>query len=209
MTWLPPRPPRPRLDARPPGALRPDHWERTGNRDLAGQSLGFAEDLAVAALPAAVLQGSVEAFAEGRIARTPPQQMALVELDRTSSRGPAPTGQTQAVALAGGGLLPDPSCEQKESFWALGSGDCEARWATTQVYSGKVAADLSCTGRTLSLLTTNARARHEAPSGAFPAAPAKPGVFARNRGIAPALRLWTYHKPQTTHVDQVGVRRLR
>jgi hypothetical protein len=51
--------------------------------------------------------------------------------------------------------------------------------------------------------------RIEVPTGDFEARDTQPGVFARAYGIAPALRLWTYRKTQTTYVDQVEVRRLR
>jgi hypothetical protein len=51
--------------------------------------------------------------------------------------------------------------------------------------------------------------RVEVPTGDFPARSQQPGVFTRSRGVAPALRLWTYRKTQKTYVDQVEVRRLR
>jgi hypothetical protein len=169
------------------------------------------------------------------------------------------------VTVAEGDLNPDPSFEQREAFWALGASDMAARWSTTQVYSGKVALDLSCTERTLSLVSTNARASHaldlapnglyevtfqakctagegevhanvyspepgldfphvitpvpadgqwhririEVPTGHFTPRSRDPGVFTRSQGLAPALRLWTYRKLQSTYVDQVEVRRLR
>jgi len=108
----------------------------------------------------AVEQSAVEALVEGHVVKKTPEPMGLVEFDRTAGRGPGPRPQTREVVVSEGNLNPDPSFEQREAFWALGSGDTEARWTWTQVYSGRIAVDLSCTDKTLSLVTTNARASH-------------------------------------------------
>jgi len=121
----------------------------------------LADPAYVAALEGvAVEQSAVEALVEGRVVRQTPETMGLVEFDRTAGRGPGPQPLTRDVVSGEGNLNPDPSFEQKEAFWALGSGDMEARWTSTQVYSGRVAVDLSCTGQTLSLVGTNPRGSH-------------------------------------------------
>jgi hypothetical protein len=214
---------------------------------------------------AAVEQFALEANIDGRVVKRAPGPLALVEFDRTGGQGPGPHPQVREVVSSEGNLNPDPSFERQEAFWALGSADMEARWTTTQVYSGRVALDLSCTEKSLSLVLTNGRASHaldlapnavyevtywakctsgegevltnfystepgcdfrhvisplpsdgewhqirvEVPTGDFPARDQQTGVFARNRGVAPALRLWTYRKTQKTYVDQVEVKRLR
>jgi hypothetical protein len=213
---------------------------------------------------AGVEQSAVEALSGGRIVRKAPEWTGLVEFDRTGGRGPGPQPQAREVVVGEGNLNPDPSFEQQEAFWALGSGDTEARWTSTQVYSGHVAVDLSCTDKNLAIVCTNPRANHalglapnaryevsfwakctsgegeihvnfyaadpgcdfshvisrlpadgewhrttvEVPTGDFRAGNRQPGLFARSQGIAPALRLWTYHKTQKTYVDHVEVRRL-
>ncbi|MBM3498874.1 MAG: hypothetical protein FJX74_09410 [Armatimonadetes bacterium] len=213
----------------------------------------------------AVEQSAVEALREGRAMSMEPGPAPLVAFDRTVGRGPGPRPQTREVRIAEGNLNPDPSFERGEAFWALGANDQEARWTSTHVYSGAKALDLSCTDRSLSLASTNARGSHalsvapnglyeitfqarctsgegevhanfyaaepgcdflhiitpipadaewhairiEVPTGSFRARSEEPGVFARSRGLAPALRLWTYRKTQTTYVDDVQVRRLR
>lgn len=292
-------------------------WGASGTRSIDGRSLGFAESLAVAALPpeantlrpecmftpdgnvlqvaftrpdalgryytgrwaalptqqaddetllgGAVEQQAVEARVDGRLVRAEPQPLPLVEFDRTLGQGPGPRAERREVVVGEGNLSSDPSFEQGEAFWALGANDQEARWTTTHVYSGERALDLSCTDRSLSIVSTNARGSHalnvqpnalyevtfqakctsgegevhanfygaepgcdflhiitpipadstwrpvrvEVPTGNFEPRSAQPGVFARSRGLAPALRLWTYQKTQTTYVDHVEVRRLR
>ena len=109
---------------------------------------------------AAVEQSAVEALVEGHVVKKTPEPTGLVEFDRTAGRGPGPQPQIREVPVSEGNLNPDPSFEQKEAFWALGSGDTEARWTSTQVYSGRTGVDLSCTDRNLSLVCTNARASH-------------------------------------------------
>jgi hypothetical protein len=226
----------------------------------------LADTAEVGALaPVAAEQSAVEALVAGRLVKQHPEPVELAEFDPTGGRGPGPRLQTREVAVSEGNIAPDPSFEQKDAFWALGSSDAEARWTSTQVYSGKTAVDLSCTDKTLSLVTTNARGSHalglvpnavyevsfwarctsgegevyvnfyaaepgfdfphiisplpvdgewhqirvEVPTGDFRVAAGKPGVFARNQAVAPALRLWTYQKAQKTYVDQVEARRLR
>ncbi|MBM3473908.1 MAG: hypothetical protein FJX75_11615 [Armatimonadetes bacterium] len=236
----------------------------TGRWMCFSASLSDSAILSVAS-GAAVEQSSIETLVGGQIVKRAPQPLPLVEFDRTGGQGPGPRPQIREVVTSEGNLNPDPSLERQEAFWALGSGDMEARWTTTQVYSGRVAIDLSCTEKSLSLVSTNGRASHalnlapnavyevtywakctsgdgevhtnfystepgcdfrhvispvptdgewhqiqaEVTTGDFPARDQQTGVFARNRGVAPALRLWTYRKAQTTYVDQVEVKRLR
>ncbi len=295
-------------------------WDRTGTRGDENQSVGYADDLAVATLaaapttiqprcmftpdgnvlqvafnqpdlagdyftgrwialparladtvetgplaPVAAEQSAVEALVADRVVKRPPTPIDLVEFDPTEGRGPGPRLQTHEVTVSEGNLVPDPSFEQKEAFWALGAADAEARWTSSQVYSGKTAVDLSCTDKTLSILSTNVHGSHvlglvpnalyevtfwakcvsgegeiqanfyssepgldfphiistvppdgewhqiraEVPTGDFRVAADKSRVFSRTQAVAPALRLWTYHKLQKTYVDQVEARRLR
>jgi hypothetical protein len=190
-------------------------WDRNGTRGNEDESVGYADDLAVATLaggpttiqphcmytpdgnvlqvafnqpdlpgeyftgrwialpsrladtietgplaPVAIEQSAVEALADGRVVKLAPAPVQLVEYDPTEGRGPSPHIQTREVTVSEGNLVPDPSFEQKEAFWALGTGDTEARWTATQVYSGKTAVDLSCTDKTLSILSTNVRGSH-------------------------------------------------
>jgi hypothetical protein len=109
---------------------------------------------------AAVEQSALEALVDGRVVRRDPDALQLVEFDRTRGAGPGPRATVREVVLEPGNLNPDPSFEGKEAFWALGANDMEARWTATHVYSGATAVDLSCTERSLSLLSTNARASH-------------------------------------------------
>ncbi len=102
-------------------------------------------------------QFAVETLAAGKAVRPPPQPARLIPFDRTGGRGPGPRPAVTEAPPAEGILNPDPSFEHQETYWTLGSGDMAARWTFTNVYSGKVALDLSCTARTLALAATNAR----------------------------------------------------
>ena len=122
---------------------------------------GLSDSEYLAAIEApAVEQFGVEELVQRKVVRRTLEPTALVEFDRTGGKGPGPQPVTREVVAAAGNINPDPSFEQKDAFWALGTADTEARWTTTQAYSGHVAVDLSCTDKTLSIACTNARAGH-------------------------------------------------
>lgn len=99
-------------------------------------------------------QYAVELLRDGRAVTPEPADLPLVAFDSTGGRGPIPTPERREVVIAEGTLNPDPSLEQRDRFWALGGGDMAGVWTETQVYSGEVAADLSCAEQEIGMLQT-------------------------------------------------------
>ena len=99
-------------------------------------------------------QYAVELLRDGQAVTPEPADLPLVAFDSTGGRGPIPRPERREVVIAEGTLNPDPSLEERDRFWALGGGDQAGVWTETQVYSGEVAADLSCADGEIGMLQT-------------------------------------------------------
>ena len=123
---------------------------------------GLAEAGYLAAIsPNAVRQSSLEVYSQSRAVAPEPRRLQVTAFDSTGGRGPAPMPTRPEAIASQGNLVPDPSFEQTERFWALGSGESTAEFTTTQAYTGRTGVDLSCTDEGLSLIQTNTLASRQ------------------------------------------------